>query len=106
MLRARHTLKTWSATQKNVTLSSGEAELAAMVKMSCEKIGMTQLACKWGLAMKGNIFADSSAALAIAKRGSGKMRHVNIGTLWIQEKNETGELQYTKVKGTAIQQTC
>ena len=53
-----------------------------------------------GLAMKGNIFADSSAALGIAKRrGSGKMRHVKIGTLWIQEKNETGELQYTKVQG-------
>ena len=27
------------------------------------------------------------------------MRHVKIGTLWTQEKNETGELQYTKVQG-------
>ena len=28
------------------------------------------------------------------------MRHVKIETLWIQEKNETGELQeYTKVQG-------
>ena len=55
------------------------------VKMSCEMNGMTQLASEWGLVMKGNIFADSSAALGIAKRrGSGKMRHVKIGTLWIQ----------------------
>ena len=59
-----------------------------------------QLIVNAGLAMKGNIFADSSAALGIAKRrGSGKMGHVKIGTLWIQEKNETGELQYTKVQG-------
>ena len=63
---------------------------------------MTQLASEWGLAMKGNIFADSSAALGIAKRrGSGKMRHVKIGTLWIQENNETGELQYHKVQGNS-----
>ena len=48
ILRRRHTLKTWSATQKNVTLSSGEAELVAMVKISCEMIGMTQLASEWG----------------------------------------------------------
>ena len=77
-----------------------------MVKMSCEMIGMTQLASEWGLAMKGNIFADTGATLGIAKRrGRGKMRHVKIGTLWIQEKNETGELQYTKVQGRAIQQS-
>ena len=65
-----------------------------MVKMSCEMIGMTQLASEWGLAMKRNTFADSSAVLEIAKRRrSRKMRHVKIGTLWIQEKNETGERQ-------------
>ena len=71
-----------------------------MIKMSCEMIGMTQLASESGLAMKGNMFADLSAALGSAKRrGSGKMRHVMIGTLWIQETNEIGELQNTKVQG-------
>ena len=40
---------------------------------------MTQLASEWGLAMKGNICADSSAALGTAKRrGSGKVRQVKI----------------------------
>ena len=47
ILRGRHTLNTWSARQ-NVTLSSGEAELVAMVKMSCEMTGMTRLASEWG----------------------------------------------------------
>ena len=62
-------------------------------------IGVTQLTSEWGLDMKGNMCADSSAALGIAKRrGSGKMRHVKIGTLWIQEKNQTGDIQYTKVQ--------
>ena len=41
---------------------------------------------------EGVIYADSSAALAIAKRkGAGKMRHVNVDCLWIQERqNEKG----------------
>ena len=55
ILWRRHTLKSWSATQKNVTLSSGEAKLVAKVKLSCEMMGMTQLASEWGLAMKGYI---------------------------------------------------
>ena len=101
ILRGNHTLKTWSATQKNITLSSGEAELVAMVKMSTETIGLLQLAGEWGMNLRGNIYADSSAALGVVKRrGCGKLRHVKVGMLWVQEKQETGELQYTKVKGT------
>jgi len=51
--------------------------------------------------MVGNIYADSSAALGIVKRkGCGKLRHVKVGMLWVQEKQESGELQYTKVRGS------
>ena len=50
------------------------------VKISCEMIGMTQLASEWGLVMKGNIFADSSAALGIAVK-IGMTKHVNRQTL-------------------------
>ena len=100
-MRGKHAIKTWSATQKNITLSSGEAELVAMVKTSTETIGVLQLAAEWGMEMSGNIFADSTAALGVVKRrGCGKMRHVKVGMLWVQEKQETGELQYTKVRGT------
>ena len=52
-------LKSWSATQKNIRLSSAEAELVAAVKMSTELIGMTQLAADWGLDIKGKVFVDS-----------------------------------------------
>ena len=55
--------------------SSGEAELVAMVKISCEMIGMTQDLNGGGHA--GNIFEDSSAALGIAKR-RGKREMVKI----------------------------
>jgi len=36
----------------------------------------------------------------VKRRGCGKLRHVKIGMLWIQERSESGEVQYTKVRGT------
>ena len=100
-MRGAHYLKSWSSTQKNVTLSSGEAELVACVKASCELIGILQMSSEWGLEVEGEVYVDSTAALAIAQRkGNGKMRHVKVGQLWIQEKSEEGELRFRKVDGS------
>ena len=99
-MRGTHCIKTWSATQKNITLSSGEAELVAAVKMSTELIGLLQLAKEWDMEMSGSVFMDSSAALGMVKRkGNGKMRHIKVGMLWIQQKSEEEELNYKKVDG-------
>ena len=55
----------------------------------------------FGVESEGGIYADSSAALAIAKRkGAGKMRHVNINCLWIQERQNEKDLELRKVLGT------
>ena len=49
--------------------------------------------------MKGIVLGDSSAAMAISQRqGAGKLRHINIGMLWIQEKSRSKELTFEKVK--------
>ena len=99
---AKHCIKSWSATQKNITLSSAEAELVAAVKMSSEIIGMLQLLADWGVTMEARVYVDSSAAIGVTqRRGNGKLRHVRVGTLWIQEKVESGELQIFKVSGTS-----
>ncbi len=100
ILSGGHLLKSWSSTQRSITLSSGEAELVAAVKMSAELIGMTQLTADWGVPCRGHVYVDSSAALGVAqRRGNGKLRHVRVGTLWIQEKVEDGDLGMSKVKG-------
>ena len=94
-----HLLKSWSSTQRSITLSSGEAELVAAAKMSTELIGMTQLAADWGMDYHGRVFVDSSAAIGAAQRkGNGKLRHVRVGLLWIQEKVEEGELDLSQVR--------
>ena len=55
----------------------------------------------WGVESSGVVYADSSAALAIAnRRGAGKLRHVNISALWIQEKQDLHQLEMRKILGT------
>ena len=54
-----------------------------------------------GVEKGGVVYADSSAALAVAKRkGAGKLRHINISCLWIQEIQGTKQLELRKVLGT------
>ena len=95
-----HYIKSWAATQTGVTLSSGEAELVAAVKMSTELIGLMPLAKDWGVKVGGEVVVDSSAALGVVRRkGNGKLRRVKVGKMWTQDKEESGELMYSKVKG-------
>ena len=97
----RHCIKSWSSTQKNITLSSAEAELVAAVKTSTELIGILQLLADWGQIKEACLYVDSSAAIGVAnRRGNGKLRHVRVGDLWIQEKVEDGELLMSKIDGT------
>ena len=79
-----HVLKGWSRTQNHVTMSSAEAELIALVKCTTECMGIQSMYRDWGTNMKCDLYADSSAALAIAKRkGAGKLRHIHVSALWI-----------------------
>ena len=73
-----------------------------MCKLAAEMIGIGSLAADLGHDLKVTMYADSSAAIAISKRrGSGKLRHINIGLLWIQEKVESEEVLVKKVKGVS-----
>ena len=73
-----------------------------MCKLAAEVIGVGSLAKDFSKDMKAVLHADSSAAIAISqRRGSGKLRHINIGLLWIQEKTENGELVVKKIKGVS-----
>ena len=97
----QHLIRCWSSTQKTIALSSAEAELTALVKTSCEAIGLSQLVLEWGIEVKAEVIVDASAALGVVnRRGSGKLRHVRIGQLWVQEKREREEIRFQKVGGT------
>jgi hypothetical protein len=94
-------MKTWAYPQKHIKLSSGEAELVAAAKMSTELIGVLQLAKEWDIDMSGAVYVDCAAAVGIVERkGDGKMRHVEVGMLRVQEQQERGKLKCSKVVGT------
>ena len=95
-----HMIKSWARTQKVVALSSAEAELVAMVKATAEGLGISSLAADWGMRLGAEVLADSSAALGIVKRkGLGKLRHVKVGMLWVQDIREQEGVEFKKVKG-------
>ena len=95
-----HLVKHWSSTQKTVTLSSGEAELAGIVKATAEALGLQSLGADLGLTVSIQVYADSAAAIGICRRcGIGRVRHLAVGQLWVQEKIRAGEVARFKVHG-------
>ena len=103
IMMGSHLVKSWSRTQDAVTLSSAEAELTALGKLAMEMLGVRSMTAEWTMTDGSSasvLWADASAALSIAKRqGAGKMRHINVKTLWLQEKVVQDVLAYSKIKG-------
>ena len=102
-MRGLHLIKSWSRTQDAITLSSAEAELVAPGKLAMEVLGVRSMSEEWQLSQVGQVsqlFADASAALSIAKsQGAGKMGHINVKSLWLQEKSIQQVLAYNQGKG-------
>ena len=81
-------------------MSSAEAELGALVKTSVEAIGVAQMALGLGRSVAVQVLVDSSAALAVTQRkGNGKLRHIRVGQLWVQQTAENETVKYRKVAG-------
>ena len=103
IMRKQHLIKAWSRTQDAVTLSSAEAEFVALGKLAMEVLGVRSMCEEWNMSQPdqvSDLFADASAALSIAKRqGAGKMRHINVKSLWLQEKAVQNILSYKKIAG-------
>ena len=96
-----HLLKHWASTQKRITLSSGEAELGAVVRGFSEALGIQSVARDLGVELHPEVHADSSAAIGICRRsGIGKVRHLAVAQLWVQDLVRSGECRLHKVLGT------
>ena len=113
VMYGKHLWKSWSGTQRVIALSSGEAEFYAMVKGSSVGLGLVAMLKEFGMNQRIKIKSenidesgfevrtDASAAEGIAKRkGIGKIRHIDVSQLWIQEKVAEGVIRIVKVKGT------
>ena len=95
-----HMIKSWSSTQAGIALSSGEAEYYGLVKGASVAIGIKSMHDEMGIKTKVRVSTDASAAKGIAsRRGLGKIRHVEIHQLWVQDKVASGEVEVRKVNG-------
>ena len=95
-----HLIKHWSSTQKTLSLSSGESELSGILKGTSEAFGLRSLAEDLGITVDVKVRTDASAAVGICRRcGVGKVRHLAVGKLWVQEKLRAGEFELYKHPG-------
>ena len=111
-------MKTWSATQDPLALSSCEAEyyvmaegvmkaaaetLGIVVEGATRAIGMQSAAKELGIEAADiviEVATDSSAAKSFAsRRGSGGMRHVEVKWLWLQQAVADGKVRLQKILG-------
>ena len=93
-------VKHWSRTQKARALSSGEAEYYAIVIGRAESLGLQALAEDLGWKAEVRLWTDSSAAKAVAnRRGLGKLRHVELKCLWVQDTVKEGRVKLKTVRG-------
>ena len=61
--------------------------LAALVRAGTEALGIQALLKDFGISVKLTILSDATAAIGIVKRvGLGKVRHLSVADLWVQEK--------------------
>ena len=100
MFIGEHFIRHWSTTQATVALSSGEAELYGVVRGAAEALAMKSMAEDIGIRLSITIHTDSSAAKGIVERsGVGRVRHLDVADLWIQDRVRSGELRVKKVAG-------
>ena len=99
-MRGGHLLKHWSSTQRTIALSSGEAELKGIVKGAAEGLGLQNVGKDLGIDYDVHIYTDSSAAMGmVARKGMGRVRHIEVGELWIQDAVKIMVLTVNNFKG-------
>ena len=96
----QHGVKAWSSAQPVIALSSSEAEYYGMVKGTGNALGTVGVLQDLGIELPITLYTDSSAAKGIAsRRGLGKVRHIELSELWLQDQVARGKVEVRKIKG-------
>ncbi|CAK0853235.1 unnamed protein product, partial [Prorocentrum cordatum] len=91
----------YARTESVLAQSSPEAEYLAAVELAAEMLYVRELVKFMGFDTSLEIECDASSAIAIAsRRGLGRLRHLEVKWLWLQQLVGTGQIKIVKVKGT------
>ena len=105
MMLGTHCIKAWCSTQGALALSSAEAEYYSMVEGVLRARGLQNIGREIGMdgveeSVRLEVMVDSSAAKSfVSRRGLGRMRHMEVRWLWLQEEVKQGRVVVLKVKG-------
>ena len=95
-----HIRRPGDRTQRGRSLSSAEAEYYAIVTGVAEALAVQALAEEMGWKMSVRVHTDSSAAKAVAsRRGLGKLRHIELKYLWVQELVQDQRIAINEING-------
>ncbi len=97
VLNETRTATWWCKLQARIALSSCEADLNASLKGPIEGLNAQRIANDFGDGPSLELKTDASVArCVISRHGVGKIRHVHVKQLWLQETVAAGELVITK----------
>ena len=104
-------VSSWARTQKAIATSSGESELSALSVGAAEALGLRELLTDIGLPTTVRLRCDSTAAMGTATRqGLGRMKHVQVRDLALQQWIADGRLTLQKIASSAnaadLTKTC
>ena len=81
-------------------MSTGEAEFHAATKAAAEALAVQAYLRDLGWDTQIRLEVDASAAKAMASRqGLGKVRHLQVRFLWLQDMVQGGVIRIQKVRG-------
>ena len=94
-------IKSWSKEQSHTALSSGEAELYAANYGAAQALGVQTMMAEFGWHTSIELQVDANATIGMLHRhGFGKVRHVQVQDLWLQQKVRSKQIILRKVAGT------
>ena len=97
-MRGSHTIGHWSRTQQVIACSSAEAELNGICKAAAEGLSATNLASEFFNPIGFRILTDAAAARGVvARQCAGRIKHLEVRQLWVQERERLGDLSVDKI---------
>jgi hypothetical protein len=94
-------LKAWSTTQTTIAMSSGEAEYYAAVRGGAEGLAFQSMCLDVGCSVVVRVHTDSTACKGVCnRRGIGRIRHMDVALLWLQQQVLRGLIKVVRVPGS------
>ena len=94
-------LKHGATTQPTIAFSCGEAELTGICHSAGEALGLQAILKDLGFNLPVRVHSDAAAAIGICRRrGLGRVRHLAVANLWVQDRLRTGDFELHKIAGS------